>query len=449
MTVSRRVVLALACGALVGAALPLAQRAVGVDSPAEPLPLEQLRSFTQALDLIGKRYVDAVPADKLMENALRGMVDGLEPHSHYLDKKEFADWNVNTSGKYAGVGIEVEMRDGFLRVVTAMDHTPASAAGIRAGDVITFIDGKPTAGLKLKDAIDRMRGAEGTSIKLGIMHAGGAEPVTLELTRRFVKVASVRSMMLEPGIGYLRITNFAVDTGDSVTAELGKLQKQAGGDLHGLILDLRNNPGGVVTAAVQVSDDFLDKGEIVMQRGRAPGANQEYDATPGDLLKGRPLVAMVNGGTASAAEIVAGALQDQRRAVLVGSGTFGKGLVQSVTPLQSGGALVLTIARYYTPSGRSIQAEGIQPDIAILPMQVSAAEAPLARVREADLKGSLANEKPGAKAGRKPAAPAEAVTNVVDPQPGATANLAETDYVLYNSLNVLKGLISAAAAPAG
>jgi len=453
MTVSRRVVLALVCGALVGVSLPLAQRAAGVDGPAEPLPLEQLHSFTQTLDLIGRRYVDAVPADKLMENALRGMIDGLEPHSHYLDRKEYADWNVNISGEYAGVGIEVEMRDGFLRVVSAMDHTPAAAAGIRSGDIITLIDDAPVTGLKLNDAIDRMRGAEGTRIKLAVIHVGAAKPLTLELKRQFVKVASVHSIMLEPGIGYLRITNFAVDTGDSVTAELGKLQQQAGGKLHGLILDLRNNPGGVVTAAVQVSDDFLDKGEIVVQRGRAPGANQEYDATPGDLLKGRPLVAMVNGGTASAAEIVAGALQDQRRAVLVGSGTFGKGLVQSVTPLPTGGAMVLTIARYYTPSGRSIQAEGIQPDIAILPMQVSAAEPPVARVREADLKGSLANEKPGGqaggKAGKKPAAPAETVTNVVDPQPGATTNLAETDYVLYNSLNVLKGLIIAADVPAG
>jgi len=205
----------------------------------------------------------------------------------------------------------------------------------------------------------------------------------------------------------------------------------------------------VVTAAVQVSDDFLDKGEIVVQRGRAPGANHEYDATPGDLLKGRPLVAMVNGGTASAAEILAGALQDQRRAILIGSSTFGKGLVQSVTPLQTGGALILTIARYYTPSGRSIQAEGIKPDIDVLPMQVSAVEAPVARVREADLKGSLKNEKPSEKTVDKSMPPAEAATIVVDPQPGATANLAETDYVLYNSLNVLKGLISAAAVPAG
>ena len=445
MRVSRRVMLALVGGAVIGISFPLAQRAIGGSGAAEPLPLDDLRSFTQALDIIGKRYVDPVPADKLMESALRGMVDGLEPHSHYLDKKEFADWNVNTSGKYAGIGIEVEMRNGFLRVVSAMDHTPAAAAGIQSGDIITLIDGQPTTGLKLKDAVERMRGAQGTRIKLSVMHVGAARTSLLELTREFVKVASVRSKMLEPGIGYLRITNFAVDTGDAFTEELGKLQQQAGGDLHGLILDLRNNPGGVVTSAVRVSDDLLDKGEIVLQRGRTAGANHEYDATAGDLLKGRPLVALVNGGTASAAEIVAGALQDQRRAVLVGSTTFGKGLVQNVTPLQQGGALVLTIARYYTPSGRSIQAEGILPDIVIEPVKVSLGDASVARVREADLKGSLPNEKPSA----KPSPAAEVPEAAADPL--STDKLAETDFVLYSSLNLLKGLISAAAAstPAG
>ena len=438
MIVSRRIALALVCGAALGASAPFAQRAFGVDGLGGALPLEELHSFTEALDLIGRRYVDAVPADKLLENALKGMVGGLEPHSRYLDKKEYDDWNVNTTGKYAGVGIEVELHDGFLRVVTAMDHTPASAAGIRSGDVITQIDGQSTSGLNLDQAIDRMRGEQGTRIKLGVIHVGTARTTVLEMTREIVKVASVHALMLEPGIGYMRITNFAVDTGDSFTTELGKLQQQAGGDLHGLILDLRNNPGGVVTSAVQVSDDFLQQGKIVIQRGRAPGADHEYDATPGDLLKGRPLVAMVNGGTASAAEILAGALQDQRRAVLVGGTTFGKGLVQSVTPLQNGGALVLTIARYYTPSGRSIQAEGIHPDIVIDPVQVSAAADPTT-VREADLKGSLPNEKPAA----APDPQTQVLGNVFEPQPGDTSNLAQSDYVLYNSLNVLKGMISA------
>ncbi len=444
MTVSRRVVLALVCGAAVGAALPFARNAIGVEQ-AEPLPLQELHSFTQALDIIGSRFVDPVPTDKLIEHALRGMVDGLEPHSHYLDKTEFADWNVNTTGKYAGVGIEVEMRDGFLRVVSAMDHTPASAAGIQPGDIIAFIDGKPTSGLQLKDAIDRMRGTAGTRIKLGLVRAGTSTAVEVELKREMVKVASVHSKMLEPGIGYLRITNFASDTGDSVTEELGKLQQQAGGELRGLILDLRNNPGGVVNAAVKVSDDFLEHGKIVVQSGRAPGASHEYDATPGDLLKGQPLVAMVNGGTASAAEIVAGALQDQKRAVLVGSGTFGKGLVQSVSPLPGGGALVLTIARYYTPSGRSIQAEGIQPDVQIEPMQVTAAETRPGAVSEADLHGSLKNETPKPKAAPGPAAkPAGPESKPEDP-----AALAESDYVLYNSMLVLKGLIAAGSTHTG
>ncbi|WP_029922862.1 S41 family peptidase [Nevskia soli] len=445
MSVSRRIVLALACGAVIGASFPLARRAVGGSGPVEPLPLGELRSFTQAIDIIGKRYVEPVSPDKLMENALRGMVDGLEPHSRYLDKKEFADWNVNTSGKYAGIGIEVEMRNGFLRVVSAMDHTPAAAAGIQSGDIITLIDGQPTTGLKLKEAVDRMRGTKGTRIKLGVLHVGAATTSVLELTREVVKVASVRSKMLEPGIGYLRITNFSADTGDAFTDELNKLQQQAGGDLHGLILDLRNNPGGVVTSAVKVSDAFLERGQIVLQRGRAPGANHEYDASSGDLLKGRPLVAMVNGGTASAAEIVAGALQDQRRAVVVGSTTFGKGLVQSVSPLNEGGAVILTIARYYTPSGRSIQAEGIKPDIVIEPVKVEPVNAPIARVREADLKGSLVNEKPAA----KPAPTVDAPDASGDTQAGKADNLAVSDFVLYNSLNLLKGLITAGTAHAG
>ncbi|HWY24983.1 MAG TPA: S41 family peptidase, partial [Nevskia sp.] len=332
MRVSRRVVLALACGTVAGASLPLAQRAVG-GAEDQPLPLEELHAFTQTLDVVRSQYVDPVPVEKLLQSALRGMVDSLEPHSHYLDKEEYGEWNVNATGKYGGVGLEVEARDGVLRVVSAMDGTPAAAAGIQPGDVISFIDGQPTNGFKLKDAVDRMRGDKGTKVKLTIVRQQVPKPIQLVLTREAIKVASVRSMMLEPGIGYLRITQFSSDTGEAFESELRKLQKQAGGELHGLILDLRNNPGGIVTASVQVADALLEGGVIVTQRGRAPGANHEYDATPGDLLKGRPLVALVNGGTASAAEIVAGALQDQRRAVLVGSGTFGKGLVQSVTPL--------------------------------------------------------------------------------------------------------------------
>ncbi|MDE0855113.1 MAG: S41 family peptidase, partial [Nevskia sp.] len=272
MTVSRRMVLALACGTALGALLPFAQRASGLEGLGGALPLEELHSFTQALDLIGRRYVDTVPPDKLIENALRGMVAGLEPHSRYLDKKEYDDWNVNTSGSYAGVGIEVEMHNGQLRVVSAMDHTPAAKAGIRSGDIITLIDGQPTSGLELDQAIDRMRGEQGTRIRLGVLHVGTARTTVLEMTREMVKVASVHALMLQPGVGYMRITNFAVDTGDSFTEELEQLQKQADGGLRGLILDLRNNPGGVVTAAVQVSDDLLESGRIVVQRGRAPGA---------------------------------------------------------------------------------------------------------------------------------------------------------------------------------
>ena len=438
MRVSRRVVLALACGTVAGASLPLAQRVGGAED--QPLPLEELHAFTQTLDVVRSQYVDPVPVEKLLQSALRGMVDSLEPHSHYLDKEEYGEWNVNATGKYGGVGLEVEARDGVLRVVSAMDGTPAAAAGIQPGDVISFIDGQPTNGFKLKDAVDRMRGDKGTKVKLTIVRQQVPKPIQLVLTREAIKVASVRSQMLEPGIGYLRITQFSSDTGEAFESELRKLQKQAGGELHGLILDLRNNPGGIVNAAVQVADALLERGVIVTQRGRAPGANHEYDATPGDLLKGRPLVVMVNGGTASAAEILAGALQDHRRAVLVGDTTFGKGLVQSVTSLQSGAGLVLTIARYYTPSGRSIQAEGIKPDIEIEPVQVSAADEEIPRTTEASLKGSLTNEHPPARG---------AVGPGTGLKPGDTAKLAGTDYVLYNSLTVLKGLIAAASLRTG
>jgi carboxyl-terminal processing protease len=429
---SRRMVLALGCGALAGALLPLAHSALG--GPSDPLPLAELRSFSQTLDAVRSSYVDPVGPDKLIEYALRGMVDGLEPHSHYLDKDEFKEWSINTSGKYGGVGLEVEVRDGFVRVVSAMDNTPAAVAGIQPGDIISTIDGESTSGLKLKDAVDRMRGDKGTRLRLGILREGSPRPLMLTLVRDAITVASVRGLMLEPGIGYLRVTQFSSDTGDAVQAELDKLQKQASGTgLRGLILDLRNNPGGIVSAAVQASDAFLEEGVIVTQRGRAPGATHEYDAGPGDLLKGRPLVAVVNGGTASAAEIMAGALQDHHRAVLVGETTFGKGLVQSVTPLQTGGALVLTIARYYTPNGRSIQAEGIRPDIEIAPIEVSAAGEPPPRTAEADLHGALPNEHPRA------AAPAGPGTGL---KPGDTAKLATGDYVLYNSLTVLKGMIA-------
>ena len=430
MRASRRIVLALACGTVLGASLPVARHAFGGPA-AEPLPLEELHSFAQTLDAVRANFVDPVSTDKLLEYALRGMVDGLEPHSHYLDKEEYSEWNINATGKYGGVGLEVEVVDGAVRVVSAMDETPAARAGIQSGDVISTIDGQPTAGFKLKDAVDRMRGEKGTKVRLSLQREGQAEPIQLTLTRESIKVASVRSQMLESGIGYLRITQFSADTGDAFETELGKLQKQAGGNLRGLLLDLRNNPGGIVTSSVQVADALLDQGVIVTQRGRAPGANHEYDATPGDLLKGKPLVAMVNGGTASAAEILAGALQDHHRAVLVGDSTFGKALVQSVTSLQGGGGLVLTIARYYTPNGRSIQAEGIQPDIAIEPMNISAVDEGVPRTTEASLKGSLRNEHPQA------AGPGTAL------KPGDTAKLAESDYVLYNSLTVLKGLISA------
>jgi carboxyl-terminal processing protease len=311
-------------------------------------------------------YVEKPDDSKLIETAINGMLTGLDPHSSYMDAKSFRDMQVQTRGEFGGLGIEVTMQDGLIKVVSPIDDTPASKAGLQSGDLIFTLDGEPVQGLTLQEAVEKMRGKPGTPIKIGVRRAG-KDPFDVSLTREVIKVKSVRFRLEAGDIGYIRVTSFTEQSTSGVLDAVEKLKKEAGGKLKGYILDLRNNPGGLLDQAISVSDTFLTKGEIVSTRGRNAEETQRFNSRPGDMIKGKPLIVLVNGGSASASEIVAGALQDHKRATLLGTRSFGKGSVQTIIPLGSGnGALRLTTARYFTPSGRSIQAKGITPDIEVL-----------------------------------------------------------------------------------
>ncbi len=418
----------LVTGTLLGASITLTQ-GVFADRASGPasLPLQELQAFAEILSQIKDNYVEPVEDKTLLENAIRGMLEGLDPHSAYLDSEEYGEISISTSGKFGGLGIEVQMYNGLIRVVSPIDDTPASRAGLESGDLIIRIDDKPVKGMTLTEAVRLMRGTPGTKIKLMVMREAEAQPFDVSLTRAIIKVQSVRSRLLEPQYGYLRISTFSGNTANSALAELKKLDKEAKDGLKGLILDLRNNPGGVLTAAVDVSDAFLNSGAIVSIKGRHDTTQREFTAKPGDALYGKPLVVLVNEGSASASEIVAGALQDHQRAIIVGRKTFGKGSVQTIVPVRDNSAIKLTTARYYTPKGRSIQATGIEPDITIRQLQVSKRETSYAPVSEADLANSLKNENGEAHNGNTEASEVK-------------ASLAETDYALYEALNLLKGL---------
>ncbi|MDE2149819.1 MAG: S41 family peptidase [Gammaproteobacteria bacterium] len=439
MRSSLRVPLALAAGVLLGAAATVT-RGVFADKPnvtADQLPLDELQNFVEVLNKVRTDYVEPISDRKLLENALHGMLANLDPHSAYMDKKEFQDMQVATTGKFGGVGIEIQPQDGVLRVVAPIDDTPAAKAGIMAGDLIVKIDDTPVAGLDINDAVEKMRGEPGTKVALTLLRKGEDRPLLMTLTRAIIKLASVKSKMLEPGYGYIRVSQFTTETSNSLDSQLADLQKQAGGRLQGLVLDLRNNPGGVLDAAVQVSDAFLNKGPIVSIRGRDSDSNHTWYASRGDLLAGAPIVVLVNGGSASAAEIVSGALQDDHRAVIVGTRTFGKGSVQTILPMSDGTALRLTTAKYYTPSGRSIQGEGILPDIQFQPVKLAAAgDSGSLDVHENDLLGAFKN-------------PNESNFDQKEKQHQAIAaserKLAAEDYELYQGLAVLKGLAIIAA----
>ena len=397
---------------------------------AHGLPLEELRAFVEILNRVKQGYVEDVSDQQLLENAIRGMLDGLDPHSAYLNKAEFKEISISTSGKFGGLGIEVQMQNGFVRVVAPIDDTPASKAGIQPGDLILRIDEAAVKGMSLMDAVKAMRGEAGSDITLTILRENRDEPFKVTLKRAVIRVQSVKSRMLDDGYGYVRITQFTSQTGDSLKREIKKLEDNAEGPLRGIVLDLRNNPGGVLSAAVDVADTFINNGDIVSIRGRAPNTDQRFNATPGDRLDGAPIVALVNEGSASASEIVAGALQDDSRAVIMGTRTFGKGSVQTIVPLANGAALKLTTARYYTPSGRSIQAEGIEPDVGIQKVNVTAAESSgILPFSEADLAGALSND----------TIDADAIGASEDGK-DSSDGLAASDYPLYEALNLLKGL---------
>ena len=419
--------LALAVTLAVPASVSAASSPTAAPNAATALPWQKVRLLADVMQLIKQDYVRPVDDTTLLDNAMRGMLAGLDPHSAYLDRSDYQQMQVITTGEFAGLGLEITEQNGAVTVVSPIDGTPAAQAGIRSGDIIVKINDTALDGLSLNEAVALMRGPPGSRVTLTVLRRGSPQPLSFNLTRSEVHVASVRSHLLQPGYGYLRISQFSEDTGDAVASALQALTRENRAPLKGLVLDLRDNPGGLLDAAVAVSDDFLNGGVVVIAKGRAPDSNFVRHATPGDRLNGAPLVVLVNGGTASAAEITAGALQDNRRAVILGTRTFGKGSVQTLIPLPQGAALALTTSLYYTPSGHSIQAEGIEPNIWVPEFQVNAPTGD-DNYREANLQGHLANNAP------TPQAPA----NLRSDQ-----RLAQQDFQLYQALTVLKGLTAA------
>ncbi|MDR2012411.1 MAG: S41 family peptidase [Rhodanobacter sp.] len=389
--------------------------------------LTDVREFTAIYSLVKQAYVEDVDDHQLMQAAIHGLLAGLDPHSEYLGKKQIEDLAEDTSGSYGGLGIEVIQTDGLLRVVTPIDDSPAQRAGVRAGDTIVRVDGKAVQSDDLDGAIERLRGKPGTRITLSILHEKQNTPVDLTLKREEIRVTSVRGRLLEPSYAYVRISQFQDETGAQLRKIVEKLRTDNKGSLRGAVLDLRSNPGGLLDSAVEVSDAFLDNGIIVTTRGRIKESDLSFHATPGDLLNGAPLVVLIDNGTASAAEIVAGALKDNHRALLMGRRTFGKGSVQTVLPLDAEHAVKLTTARYYTPSGISIQAAGIQPDIALADLTLSQRNSePTLTFGERDLRNHLkgTDERPDDAAASPP----------------ATRGAAQ-DYAINEALNALKALV--------
>lgn len=423
--------LALSLALLLGSAPLLAaeQSAPAIEDTETgkaPLPLDELRTFAEVMDRVKAAYVEPIDDKTLLENAIKGMLSNLDPHSAYLEPEAFAELQESTSGEFGGLGVEIGQEDGFLKVVSPIDDSPAAAAGIQAGDFIIKIDGQPTKGLSMMEAVEKMRGKPGTVIILTLIREGG-QPFDVELKRAIIKTKSVKSQLLEGDYGYIRISQFQINTGEEVGKALASLKKDNGGKkLGGLVLDLRNNPGGVLQAAVEVSDHFLTKGLIVYTKGRIANSELRFSADKADASEGVPLVVLINGGSASASEIVAGALQDHKRGILMGTDSFGKGSVQTVLPLNNDRALKLTTALYFTPKGRSIQAQGIIPDVEVRRAKLTR-EQDAETFKEADLAGHLGNgnggqDKPSGKKGEdKP-------------------RLQDDDYQLSQALNLLKGL---------
>ncbi|MCB1695303.1 MAG: S41 family peptidase [Halioglobus sp.] len=390
------------------------------------LPLDELRTFADVYNQIRIGYVEEIDDSTLLEYAIQGMLMGLDPHSVYMNKDDFSALQEGTSGEFSGLGLEVGIQDGYITIISPIDGSPAAAANLQSGDVILKLDNAPVQGMTLNEAIELMRGPKGSEIELTIGRAGESQPFSVTLVRDTIKVASVRGRWLEPGYGYIRIAQFQLDTGEDVEKALDKLLKE--GKLKGLILDLRNNPGGVLSASVNVAGLFLNGGPVVYTEGRLPNSDMHFNAQPGDITDGTPIVVLINAGSASASEIVAGALQDRGRAVVMGSTSFGKGSVQTILPLSESRAIKLTTARYFTPNGRSIQAEGIVPDILVERAQVTAYDN-AGQITEADLSGHLGNSSAESDAKKTRASSAR-----------IAAELLASDNQLYEALALLKGI---------
>ncbi len=396
--------------------------ALATDEPGE-LPLEELRTFADVFNQIRIGYVEEIDDSTLLEYAIQGMLMGLDPHSVYMTKDAFDSLQSSTSGEFSGLGIEVGMKDGFVTIISPIDGSPAAEAGLQSGDVILKLDGITVKGQSLNESIQKMRGEKGSELELTIGRPGNSQPFTVTLIRDTVRVAAVRERWLEPGYAYIRIAQFQKRTGEDVSKSLEKLEEKE--PLKGLVLDLRNNPGGVLRASVDVAGLFINGGTVVYTEGRLDNAEVSYKATQGDRTKGIPVVVLINGGSASASEIVAGALQDHGRAVLMGTKSFGKGSVQTILPLSDSRAVKLTTALYFTPNGRSIQAQGIAPDILVERAKVTAYDNSR-RMTEADLVGHLSN----------------AGGNIETPESTreTASTLLSTDNQLYEALTLLKGL---------
>ncbi|MCP3675638.1 MAG: S41 family peptidase [Gammaproteobacteria bacterium] len=393
----------------------------------EPLPLDELRTLAEVYNRIKSTYVEKVDDHDLIKGAIAGMLDSLDPHSTFLDKESYGNLQDSSAGQYSGLGIEVIPENGLIKIITPIDDSPASHAGILPGDLIIRIDNMPLRNIKAVDAMEMMRGEIGENVVLSIRRVGENELLEFNLVREIIRLSSIQSQWLGKGIAYVRITQFQSRTGYDLTDEIELLREQNEGKIEGLVLDLRNNPGGVLMAAKKVSDAFLNEGLIVSTKGRADSTNVELSASKGDVLYGAPLIILINSGSASAAEIVAGALQDHNRAIIMGTRSFGKGSVQTLMPITGEAVLKLTTARYFTPSGRSIQGLGIIPDIEVKQAEIVSAEDEGKDIFEADLKGSLSNENLP-----KP-------TSEIDDEKKAQA-LLNNDFQLSEALNLLRGI---------
>jgi len=401
------------------------------NSAQEKFPLDQLRNFSDIFDRIKSNYVEEVNDRELLENAIRGMLAGLDPHSNYLNAEEYQELRIGTTGQFGGLGIQVGVEDGFVKVISPIDDTPAFKAGIQAGDLIIRLDNRSVKDMTLNDAVKAMRGAPGTSIELSIMREGKDEPIKFNLKRAIIKVKSVKSYLLEPGFGYVRISTFQSKTASHLRKAITALIEKNESPLKGLIMDLRNNPGGVLNASADVSDLFIEKGKLVYTKGRVDDSYFEFTAKPGDILNKAPMVVIINGGSASASEIVAGALQDHKRAIIMGQKSFGKGSVQTIQELRDGGAVKFTTARYFTPNGRSIQAEGIVPDIEVKNVRLTEKqENTFEQIKESDLSGHISN--PNKK-------PANQKPHKVSENKKIMERL-KKDYNVNEALNLLKGM---------